>query len=894
MKQESQEVDCVVDVVDVVDVPLEQPVGNYQPLVSRSPMMQQWDACKKQVGEAGEAGETLLLFRLGDFYEAFEEDAQLLSRLLGLTLTKRQGVPMAGIPCSTCETYVDRLVAQGYRVAVAEQMEDPKMAKGLLQRAIARVVTPGSCLTSSRLEEKVSHYFAALMQIGQRYGFALLDLSTGEFRVSELETLEALQSEICRFGPSELLIPRNFHSKHDMFFKELRARYSFVVTAIDAWQFDCAMTYRFLLDHFHLHTLEGLGLRGFSAGVHAAGALLRHVRDGLMLPIGHVHTLSPYQICDYLVIDAQTQRHLELITSVQDGVKRPTLLRLLDRTCTPMGGRLLARWLCQPLASLTEIVRRHEAVEEWMMHPSLMRDLQALLERVRDLERLMGKIQTGLAVPRDYASLRDACLPLKDLIARMNQVYCSLLCEQREHMHPMSELVELLSHALVDEPPLRLGEGKIFRPGYNEELDRWRHLSADSQGWMTHYQTRLREETGIKTLKVGYSRLAGYHIEVSIGQAERMPAQFMRRQTLTNAQRYITPELKEYEEKVLHAEEKLASLESELFSQLRLMVLTHCYPLLETARAIGVVDVLLSLAQVAQTQGYVRPTMHEGRGLHITQGRHAVIESLSLGEKFVANDTHLDGELQRLFVITGPNMAGKSTYLRQVALIVILAQMGGFVPAERAEIGIVDRLFTRIGASDDLARGQSTFMVEMTETSHILHSATDRSLVILDEIGRGTSTYDGISIAWAVAEYLLTTPGCQPKTLFATHYGELTELATTQPAVLNYHVAVQECEDRVCFLRKILPGIADKSYGIHVGALAGLPQPVLVRAREILQALEGSSHFKSHASSSHFVKKMPPLRPQKPNQKTELGSEKGQGQGQGQKQEIQLTFFSKK
>ena len=524
-----------------------------------------------------------------------------------------------------------------------------------------------------------------------------------------------------------------------------------------------------------------------------------------------------------------------------------------------------------------------------MTQPSLMRDLQAYLKRVRDLERLMAKIQTGLAVPREYACLRDACLPLKEIIALLQCVHAPLLCQQRQHMDPLPELVELLSSALVDEPALRLGEGRVFRQGYHAELDQWRTLSANSQEWMAHYQTKVREETGIKTLKVGYSRISGYHIEVSSGQAERMPPQYIRRQTLTNAQRYITPELKEYEEKVLHAEEKLAALESELFSQLRLAVLTHSRKLLETAHAIGVVDVLLALAQVAQQQGYVRPVMHEGRGLRITQGRHPVIESLALGEKFVPNDTHLDGEQQRLWMITGPNMAGKSTYLRQVALIVILAQMGGFVPAERAEIGIVDRLFTRIGASDDLARGHSTFMVEMTETAHILRGSTDRSLVILDEIGRGTSTYDGISIAWSVAEYLLTTPGCQPLTLFATHYGELTELASTQPAAQNYHIAVQESEGRVCFLRKILPGVADKSYGIHVGALAGLPQSVLVRAREILKVLEGckdAGGAKGPHSHGTLAKKMPLLRSQR---------EKAQGEKvhSERAQEIQLTFFGK-
>lgn len=840
---------------------------------ARSPMMQQWEACKAQAGDA------LLLFRLGDFYEAFEEDAHILSRLLGLTLTKRQGVPMAGIPSVSCESYVDKLVALGRRVAIAEQAQQPQATKGLVARNIVRVVTPGACLTSTRLEEKVSYYFAALMQIGQRFGFAFLDPTTGEFRVSELETLEELSSEILRFMPREMLVAKQFEAKYEAFFAQMQIRFSFALTAIDNWHFEPAMTYRFLLDHFQLHSLDGLALKGYAAGVHAAGALLKHVRDVLLLPIGHVHALKPYRTHDYLVIDAHSQRHLELAASMHEG-KRPTLLKLLDKTLTPMGGRLLAQWLKQPLAALAEITARHEAVEEWTLNQSLMKQLQGLLERVRDLERLMGKIQTGLAVPRDYAALRDACAPLKDVIALMQLLASRLLCQQREQMHSLSELVRLLSEALVDDPPLRLGEGKIFRQGYNQELDEWRRLGANSQEWMLQYQTKLREETGIKTLKVSFSKLSGYHIEVSIGQAEKMPAHFMRRQTLTNSQRYITPELKEYEEKVLHAEERIAACESSLFAALRQEVLIYCQPLLQTARAIAVVDSLQSLSAVAISQGYVRPSMHEGKSLKIIDGRHPVIETLALGEKFVPNDTYLDGEEKRLWIITGPNMAGKSTFLRQVALIVILAQMGGFVPARFAEIGIVDKLFTRIGASDDLASGQSTFMVEMTETAHILHSCTDRSLVILDEIGRGTSTYDGISIAWAVAEHLLTTPGCQPKTLFATHYGELTELALSQTGAMNYHVAVQECQDRICFLRKIVPGVADKSYGIHVGALAGLPAAVLARAREILGTLEGVFH-KAQGFQMSLGKKLPPLRPPKAPKKADAPKE------------IQLTFFDK-
>lgn len=800
-------------------------------LEKSSPMMEQWRSCKQMAEQA------ILFFRLGDFYEAFYEDAVLVSKELGLTLTQRQNVPMAGVPFHASEGYVDKLVSKGYRVAIAEQTEDARKVKGLVKREVTRVVTPGSLMTSNLLSDKRNNFFASVTQLGTRYGIAFLDLTTGEFQLSEFENLEELRNECYRIQPAEVLIPHKFQERYASVFEEMKLSFNFLCTAIEDWHFEHQLTYAFLIDHFQTQSLDGFGLRGLVAAINAGGALLQYVKESLNLSIVHIRPPRPYSLAQFMSLDPGTRRNLELIHSLTDGGKKRTLLEVLDQTMTPMGARLLVQWVTRPLLAVEEISKRQGVIGELRGMPFFLEQLREQLAQVHDLERLMMKIQSGYALPRDLVALRASLEPLTGVKAKLQQLKAPLMASLQEQLQPQPELLALLQRALVDTPPLRVGEGPLFREGYHPEIDALRALSHNSQTWLLNYQTEIRESTGIKTLKVGFNRLSGYYIEVSKGQTGKMPESFERRQTLANAERYITPTLKDYESKVLLAEEQLVELETQLFQELKREIASQASLLVQTATALGAIDCLQSLAQVALLQQYVCPVVDESDLIEIQGGRHPIIEGLHLGEKFVPNEVRLD-EKERLFVITGPNMAGKSTYLRQVALIVILAQIGSFVPASTAHIGVVDKVFTRIGASDDLSRGQSTFMVEMSETANILNNATDRSLVILDEIGRGTSTYDGISIAWAVAEYLLTTKERRAKTLFATHYWELTELEKQIAGAVNYNIAVRESQDRILFLRKIVRGVADKSYGIHVGALAGLPSSVLQRARQILTQLE--------------------------------------------------------
>jgi DNA mismatch repair protein MutS len=814
-----------------------------------SPMMAQWHACKKMAEGA------VLLFRMGDFYEAFYEDAILLAKELDLTLTKRTDIPMSGVPHHTSEGYIDRLVARGYRVAVAEQMEDPKLAKGLVQRQVTRMVTPGTLINSSLLSDRANNYLASVMRIGSLFGLAFLDLTTAEFRTIEFEKEQELLNELYRLQPAECVTSRKFREKHGALFENC----SFITTEQEDWRFEHQIAHDTLLRHFKVRTLDGFGLRGQLAAINAAGALLNYLQEVLMLPTGHISQIQPYTNSDRMAIDPATQRHLELICPQFEGQRTPTLLSILDQTETPMGARLLKHWIVQPLMSVEEIGLRQDSVEALLRQPQILERVNEQLKKVRDLERLMMKISSGYATPRDIVALKESLLPLPALKSLLQPLTpaSTFISQDEADLEPLPELVQLIERALVDAPPLRLSDGGLFREGFNRELDELRSINLDHKAWIARYQNHLREETGIRTLKVGYTKMFGYYIEVSKGQAERVPDFFQRRQTLVNAERFITPDLKNYENKVLHAEERIAAIESELFASLRQEVAKEAEKVLRTAKAVARLDCFQSLALVAARLGYIRPIVDQSGLLQIVGGRHPVIEAANLAETFVPNDTLLDDQSSRLLLITGPNMAGKSTYIRQVALIVIMAQMGAFVPAKSAKIGVIDKLFSRIGASDDLARGQSTFMVEMTETANILNNATSRSLVILDEIGRGTSTYDGISIAWAIAEYLLTTEGRQAKTLFATHYWELTKLEEKMPGAVNYHVAVHEAQDQIIFLRKIVRGGTDRSYGIHVAQLAGLPQEVLVRAREILVHLEENANRKSAFEPSPS-KRLPP------------------------------------
>ncbi|MBA3722833.1 MAG: DNA mismatch repair protein MutS [Parachlamydiaceae bacterium] len=804
-----------------------------------TPMMAQWHACKKLAKDA------VLFFRMGDFYECFHEDATILSKELDLTLTKRQDIPMAGIPFHTSEGYIDKLVARGYRVAIAEQIEDPKQAKGLVKRDVVRVVTPGTLINSNLLSDKSNNFFACISKVGSTFGLAFLDLTTSEFWVSEFIQERDLLNEIYRLNPAEFLTSNKFKEKHNDLFTEIRHSYSFLVNTQEEWHFDHKTTYDFLVNHFKVHSLDGFGLSGMVAAINAAGGLLQYLQDSLCHSIQHIQEIRPYSTSQFMNLDSISQRNLELTSSLQDGSRKNTLLDILDHSCTPMGARLIRHWIKQPLLSVSHIQRRQDAIQSLLNQPNVFNEIKEKLILVRDLERLMMKVSSGYATPRDLMALRYSFTPMPEIKLLIAKLPSLLIQEEATKIDSLPEMVQLIANAIIDEPPLRIGEGKIFQDGYNRELDELREICRDSKAWIARYQTELRESTGIKTLKVGFTKMFGYYIEVSRGQAERMPDIFMRRQTLVNAERYITPELKDYESKVLTAEERISAIESELFFALRLEIAKYAKKVLQNAQALARLDCICSLAESARRYQYNKPTVDESFILNIEDGRHPVIETSCLRERFTPNDTFLNDEEQRLLLITGPNMAGKSTYLRQVALITIMAQIGSFVPAKKAHIGIVDKVFTRIGASDDLSRGQSTFMVEMTETANILNNATSRSLVILDEIGRGTSTYDGISIAWSVAEYLLTTEGRMAKTLFATHYWELTKLEEKIPGAVNYNVAVHESEGHITFLRKIIKGGTDKSYGIHVGRLAGLPHTVINRAKEILTHLEENANRKS-------------------------------------------------
>lgn len=805
-----------------------------------SPMMAQWHACKEMSKDA------ILFFRMGDFYEAFYDDASLLAKELELTLTHRQGIPMSGVPHHTCESYIDKLVAKGFRVAVAEQTEDPKEAKGLVKRELVRIVTPGTVINSSLLSDKANNFFISLHQVGSLYGMAVIDLTTAEFRLIELQSLEDLANEIYRLRPRELLASPKFQEAHRHFFNDIRQSYDYLLSSYDDWRFDHQIAHDFLIAHFGVHSLDGFGLKGMTAGLSAAGSLLSYLQENLCLPIEHIMDLTPYSTSEYMVVDRATQRNLELTESLQDGSRRNTLLAIMDNTHTPMGARLMRHWVKQPLLNVADIQARQDGIQAFLSNSPAHKKLIQLLDGVRDLERIMMKITSGYATPRDLVTLRFSLSPIPQIKQVLQAVTpgSPLLKAEEGRLSSLPEMTQLISTAIVDEPPARVSDGGLIREGYHTELDELRSIRRDGKSWLANYQIALRDQTGIKTLKVSYNRMFGYYIEVSKGQADNVPETFQRRQTLVNAERFITPELKEYEGKVLNAEERISAIETELFTALRLEISKYAKEVQATAQALARIDCIHGLAETARLHSYCRPIVDDSQLLQIIEGRHPVIEGANIGEKFVPNDTLLDDGDNRLLLITGPNMAGKSTYIRQVALIAMMAQMGSFVPAKSAHIGVVDKVFSRIGASDDLSRGQSTFMVEMSETANILNNATSRSLVILDEIGRGTSTYDGISIAWSVAEFLLTAEGQMAKTLFATHYWELTKLEEKVPGAVNYNVAVHESEDSIIFLRKIIRGGTDKSYGIHVGRLAGLPPSVIARAKEILVHLEENANRK--------------------------------------------------
>jgi DNA mismatch repair protein MutS len=779
--------------------------------------------------------DTLLFFRLGDFYEMFFDDAKTASQILDIVLTRRQGVPMCGVPYQSAELYIAKLIRAGLKIAICDQMEDPATAKGIVRREVTRIITPGTVLEDHVLESTRNNYLAALCPGEGRFGLAFLDLSTGAFWIEEAADAPTVRRLLAHSAPAECIVPET--ARDDPALRALFANGGPTVTAHDEWTFDAAFATDTLTRHFKVHSLDGFGVRDCPLGLCAAGAALHYVSTALRRAVDHIRSIRVRCARDFMLLDEITLRNLDLLEA-PGTPRQATLIGVLDVTRTPMGARLLRDWLARPLLNLDAIRARHDAIERLTRERRALADLRDALGDIRDLERLIARLNAGTGNARDARALGRslASVPrIKELLAPLR---ATLLSALEASLRPLPDLVDLIDRALVDEPPAALKEGGLIKPGYNADLDELRDAAGKGKQWLLDYQQREQERTGIASLKVRHNSVFGYYIEVTKANLDKVPADYIRKQTIAGGERFITPELKEYETKIVGAQEKSVALEYELFVALRERIVAETEPIQQTAAALAQIDALAALADRALALRYVRPTMTDGDKIWIREGRHPVIEALPAAERFVPNDALLDGHENQLILITGPNMAGKSTYIRQVALLVVMAQAGSFVPAAEAEIGLVDRVFTRVGASDDLARGRSTFMVEMQETANILNNATSRSLIVLDEIGRGTSTFDGISIAWAVAEYLHNTPSVKAKTLFATHYHELTDLALTLPGVKNYNVLVRESGDRIAFLRRIVPGAADKSYGIQVARLAGLPPEVIARAREILRNLE--------------------------------------------------------
>jgi len=802
-----------------------------------TPMMRQYLEIKSGYPDA------ILFFRLGDFYEMFLDDAVIASRILDIALTSRNKgaadeVPLCGIPFHSCQPYIAKLVDAGYKVAICEQVEDPKTVKGIVKREVIRVITPGLVIDSDSLRPNENNFLLALVNSQQgRCGIAHLDISTGEFRATETADLGAAAAEIASLSPAEVLLCcDNTHDDlHQSLAPVLEGR---MVNRLPEWVFAPDRAAGLLRDFFQCDRLEAFGCEGQPAIVAAAGAILHYLDETQKGALGHIRPLATYQVAEFMLLDEATRRNLELTETLRDHQRKGSLLGILDRTVTAMGGRLMRRWVQQPLVDVERIQQRQKGVAELVRESILRAELRAELDGVYDLERLNGKIAMATAGAKDLAALRSSLGRLGPLRQRLDGVGEPFLVNLRQDIDPLDDIYQLIAEAIVDDPPFSVREGGMIRDGYDVELDELRTISRQGKGWIARLEQQEKERTGIATLKVRYNRVFGYYIEISRSQLSKVPEGYERKQTLANAERYITQELKEYEEKVLGAEEKLATLEYDIFHRIRLQVASQGQRIQQTAEKLATLDVVLSLAEVAHDRNYVIPEIHGGDELTISEGRHPVVETMLQGERFVPNDVRMDLHENQILVITGPNMAGKSTFMRQVALLALMAHMGSLIPAKSARIGLIDRIFTRVGASDNLARGQSTFMVEMTETANILNHATHRSLIVLDEIGRGTSTFDGISIAWAVAEHLHDYGRVAAKTLFATHYHELTDLALTRERVKNYNIAVREWNDQVIFLRKIIAGPASHSYGIQVARLAGLPPQVIERAKEVLRNLE--------------------------------------------------------
>lgn len=800
-----------------------------------TPMMKQYMETKSQYQDC------ILFYRLGDFYEMFFDDALTASRELEITLTgkncgQEERAPMCGVPYHAVEGYLNKLVSKGYKVAICEQMEDPKLAKGIVKREVVRIVTPGTNLDTQALDETKNNYIMCIVYIADRYGVSIADITTGDYFVTELPDSAKLMDEIYKFMPSEIICNEAFYMS-GMDLDGMKDRLGITIFSLDAWYFDDAICREKLLEHFKVSSFAGLGLADYDCGIISAGALLQYLLETQKNSLSNLTHITPYAAGKYMMLDSATRRNLELCETLREKQKRGSLLWVLDKTRTAMGARTLRKYVEQPLIDKKEILLRLDAVEELKNQAISREEIREYLAPVYDLERLITRITYGSANPRDLIAFKSSLEMLPPIRYILEEMQSELLQNIYQDMDSLSDLCELVQKAIQDEPPLAMKEGNIIRDGYNEEVDKLRRAKSDGKDWLAKLENDEREKTGIKNLRIKYNKVFGYYLEVTNSYKDLVPEYYTRKQTLANAERYITPELKELEDMILGAEDKLYALEYDLYCEVRDTIAAEVVRIQQTAKAVAALDVFTSLALVAERNNYVRPKINEKGIIDIKEGRHPVVERMIPNDMFISNDTYLDDKKHRISIITGPNMAGKSTYMRQTALIALMAQIGSFVPAASANICLSDRIFTRVGASDDLASGQSTFMVEMTEVANILRNATSKSLLILDEIGRGTSTFDGLSIAWAVVEYISDSRLLGAKTLFATHYHELTELEGKIDNVNNYCIAVKEKGDDIVFLRKIVKGGADKSYGIQVAKLAGVPDLVINRAKEIVQEL---------------------------------------------------------
>ena len=807
--------------------------------------MQQYLSIKERYPDA------ILFYRMGDFYEMFFEDAIVAAKALEITLTSRNKndnspVPMCGVPFRAANGYIGKLIKGGFKVAVCDQIEDPALAKGLVKREVVRVITPGMVLEDTFLDETNNNFVLGVTRTRDRYALACLDISTGTFRVTESGNDRALMEEALRISPSEVILPAT--KQPDPFFDDVKGMFSeTAVTFLDEREFTYARSREMLTDHFNTLSLEGFGCEHLKAAVSAAGGLMAYVRETQKQKLGHIDTIETYFLDSFLWLDDMSCRNLELLRNLRSDSRQGTLLGVLDKTLTPMGGRLIRQWLRYPLLNRQEIEARLDAVQEVSGDHTKRADLRENLKSVYDLERLGSKIGMGHCSARDFLALKQSLGQLPGLYEGL-AAFASSLFKGTDNISALTDLAELIDAAIREDAPPTIHEGGMIKPGFNQQLDHLIRISRDGKGWLVQLEADEKQKTGIASLKVRYNKVFGYYIEVSKAQSKSVPAHYVRKQTLVNAERYITDELKNFENEIMGAEEKRASMERDIFEEIRSAIIGLIPDIQRTAKFLARIDCLLSFAETSVMGGYCRPEINTDGRLLIEEGRHPVVEKMITGERFVPNSIHLDQEEQQVIVITGPNMAGKSTVLRQVALLVLMAQSGCPVPAVKADIPLTDRIFTRIGALDNLSAGQSTFMVEMEETANILNNATPNSLVILDEIGRGTSTFDGLSIAWAVAEYLHDLDGKGVKTLFATHYHELTELAKQKPRVKNFNIAVKEWNDEIIFLRKLVEGGTNRSYGIQVARLAGIPESVIKRSKLILYKIENEDHLAPNLS----------------------------------------------